>query len=633
MRWLGFAALDIETQDWDRFVCGGLLKADGSMSIYWNPRALFEAVASYEGVIWTWAGGRYDMVWLAQMAILLGVPCAATMSGGQIVTLKIGKAVVKDGCKLYPVPLAVAAAIAGVEKLSTGLDCVCGDSCGGYCAIRVRGMSAVDRARLAEYLAGDLRAAASVVAALHALAEELGICLKSTVGASAWATLAVMGAPVAEWPKKNAPKWRDYRFAREGYYGGRTEVYRTRAAVVHRYDLNSAYPASLVNTPVPTGGYERLDAYGSSKSFDRGAPGVYRVSVRVPRMHVPPLPARGEGRLMFATGRFTGAWTRDELAEAVSLGARIERFIGAIVWSREEKIAAPFMEKFWGLRSRFGKKSPQGAWLKWFVNSLTGKLAMRPEGERIAIAPDPEKIKRCPAAEWCHDGLLCVGSTRCCSCICRKTCGKWVPIDKERMLWSIPTHQMADCMHVHWAAVLTAGTRMELARQLRAAGDDAAYCDTDSCYSRVPLDRRIGGKLGEWNDEGIGLDWRALAPKAYRYAEAEVVYHHAGSSRQAPVPTLTGEYHTRAKGVPDVDAIRFDNWAGWEGEKIAVALDRGVWGIKGGARRGKIFGRRQLSRSTHGRVGFVGGRIAYEDGSTRPLAWSEYVKLLQEGSI
>lgn len=592
----GFGAFDIECTEWDVFVCAALLTPEGDCTIYWSEVDAFRAVAEFEGTLWTWAGGRYDMVWLYSLAKMLGVRCEARMSGGQIVSLVIGNCTIRDGFKLYPVALAEASKIGDTPKLETGFACVCGQDCGGYCQI-TRTMNTADRARLSAYLVGDVKATAATVRALHEFADCHEIELKATVGASAWATLRKMGAPKAEW-KRVA----DYKFARLGYYGGRTEVYRTRADVIYQYDINSAYPAALKAHAVPTGGYRRVRGKAARDALF-SMPGVFAARVSVPAVHAPPLPNRGVGRLLFVTGEQTGHWTGVELAAAEAVGCRILDVTEAIVWEREERIAAPFMETFWGLRAHYGKKSPQGAWLKWFVNSLTGKLAMRPEGERLLGNPSPDEIKVCPAKAPCF-GVLCGRGVGCCKHRCEGTCRRWEALDRHATIWSAPTFSLADCAHVQWAATLTAHTRIELGAQLRAAGDAAAYCDTDSVKATEPLTRRIGKELGEWNDEGKDVDWFAPFPKAYRSASAE-----------------TGEYKTRAKGVPYLDAIRFDRWAaGTEG----VALDRGVWGVKGGARRGQVFERRNLTRFVRADGRIVGSRVVLQDGGTRPLSWSEY---------
>lgn len=614
-------AFDIECSNWDEFVCGAISTEKGDVNVYWSEVECFKAVADYEGTLWTWAGGRYDMVWLYSIAKLLAVRVEARMSGGQIVVLTIGKCTVRDGFKLYPVPLAVASEFGGIAKLETGFVCICGEECGGYCRIS-RKMDSTERRRLEDYLVGDLKATAAVIQAIQDFADENDIVLKATVGASAWATLKAMGCPAAKWRTV-----RDYQFARRGYYGGRTEIYQTRVVdFLYNYDINSAYPAALRDYAVPTGGYRR---FTDSKSLLELSNGIFACTVLVPEMHVPPFPNRGVDRLLFVTGKQSGVWTGVEIQAAIAVGCRVLDVTEGIVWERSEKVAAPFMEKFWGLRSKYGKKSPQGAWLKWFVNSLTGKLAMRPEGERLVGNPDIGEIKSCPGGRknWCL-GALC-GTHACCPHACLGTCGKWEAIDSHAVIYSAPTFSLPDCGHVQFAATLTAHTRIDLGSHLRHVDSDAVLCDTDSVKASQPSTYRIGKELGEWNDEGLALDHWGPVPKAYRNAKAtsKITKEQAETLARQGLPgaegdkVIDGSYDTRAKGVPGLDVLRFDRWAS---KQEGVALDRGVWGVKGGARRGQVFERRNITRHVRSDGKTVGSRLVLDDGTTRPLSWAEY---------
>lgn len=647
---MSVASFDIECDDWDIFVVGALRTADGDIQVYWDADDMFDALIAYRGEIWTWAGGRYDMLWVAETAAKRGMRCVARTAGGAPVSMKVGLATFRDGFKLFPESLKKVAPLAKLEKAPTGLVCRRdhddNDDCGGYCRIRRNGMSREEKRALQEYLCHDVRCTSGVIDALQALAAEHGIELKSTVGASAWATLQAMGAPDAEWEQ-----WRDYRATRRGYYGGRTEMYQTGrdvespdddhdpVPVVWRADLNSAYPAALVSTPVPVGPYKRLFGDQAAAAFATGKPGVYDARVHVPDCHIPPLPVRGKDRLLFVTGDFAGSWTHLELSAALDLGARVERITAAIVWERAETIAKPFCEKFWGLRDKYGKKSPEGRWLKWFCNSCTGKLAMKPEGERCVVAPRDGERKMCPADGKCFHrakpggparGPMCGRIGRCCPHVCTQKCGRWHPMGRAQVVWSAPSFQLSDCSHVGWAATLTAVTRVEWLRQARECGDAMVYGDTDSVYAAKPITRRIGKALGEWNDEGIGLDWLARGPKAYRFADGE-----------------TGEYVTKSKGVPrlgrlDGDAghrrLAFDRWA----SGASVTLPAGVWGFKGGAMRDDLFCKRRgavdehgdrsdYSRSSTSNRGYAGSRVVLPTGRTRPLSWAEYHELLDAG--
>jgi len=68
-----------------------------------------------------------------------------------------------------------------------------------------------------------------------------------------------------------------------------------------------------------------------------------------------------------------------------------------------------------------------------------------------------------------------------------------------------------------------------------------------------------------------------------------------------------------------------------EGE--SVPLDAGVWGIKGGARRGDIFVARAISRAARNSLKYAGSREVLADGTTRPLDFDEYEALVENGVI
>lgn len=635
------ASLDIECEDWDRFTVGGLRYHNGQTFVTWDPDELFFALLDIEGDVWTWAGARYDTLWVTEMAAIHGVPCIATMSGG-VIALKIGKCTVRDGYRLYPTSLRVAAELTDVPKASTELPCRCPtprasrrlaaifdargifpsdykahvraarEHCGGYCSIRQRGMAPVEKRKLEAYLQRDLEVTSKAIEALHDFAQEHGIVIKSTVAASAWATMRQgFGLPEAVWHA-----WRDYVATRAGYYGGRCEMYRRTAPLIHRADIHAAYPGALINVPVPVGDYKHVFGHHAvAKAFERGTLGVYAAIVKAPEVHVPPLPVRVKSRLLFPVGVARGSWTGLELAHALECGARILRFEHAMTWSRGEAIAKPFMEKFWKLRHDLGKKSALGGFVKFLCNAPTGGFALKPEGEKCMVSP--EKVKACPADIECDGTHADHHDQQCCERRCTRRCGAWSPVGPRGVVWSAPMHQLSDRSHIAWAAYLTAATRIELHKQQLSVGDALVYSDTDSCYATKLITRGLGEDVGQWSDEGWGLDWYARGPKAYRYADAE-----------------TGEYQVRAKGVPGLDAVTFDAWA----QGKSVALPGGVWGFKGAAIRGGALFKKKTGadggpykRSAISSMDYAGGRRVHADGTTSPLSVKEYERLRDEG--
>lgn len=605
------SSFDIECEDWEHFVVGAV-RHEGVTKIYWREREMIEALLELQTEVWTWNGGRYDTIWLARGLRKLRVRAAVKLAGKSMLSLTVGKLVVRDGFRLWPVKLATAAKIAGLAKSPTQLPCRCGRECGGYCSIKRRGMPVKYKNALEEYVAHDTLCTSKIVPGLRGLAAKTGIKLGNTVGSSAWKTMHA-------WKPKRGPSmikpavWkasRDYAFCAKGYHGGRAELFQLHAPRVTLGDINSAYPAALTECALPVGDYQHVFAKAAERAFRARKPGIYHAFVHVPEgMHVPPLPVRDEKnhRLVYPTGRFTGTWPLPELIEAKRLGTKILMISEAVVWKRAEKVLRPFMQEYWGHRAAFGKDSPEGNFLKWFLNSGTGKFGQKPESQRCVICPRPEEIRVCDGArtDACQGGKLEASMTRCCRHACRGTCKRWTPLDRQGTIWAIPQWLLAACSHVEWAAYLTAHNRIRLGRQWRAQGKGLAYGDTDSCYTTVDRLHQVGKKLGQWSNDGKGLAWRGLGPKAYEYAKA-----------------ATGEWVVHSKGV-HVDALGFDRWA--LGDQIE--LEGGVWGFLGGARRDTVFEKRVLKRSIKQGRRLIGSRKLNPDGrTTRSITWQEYME-------
>lgn len=705
--------LDLETEGWDTFVLGGLFDVfHDRMEFYDHTQeqslvdrllALADEVIfdpetkkRREITIWAHNGGRYDALWLCDWLVKLGVPAKVFASSARITLLRIGTSLaIRDSAGLVPMSLEMGAKIGRVPKSKTGLPCRCckiccapeseieipvytpegmricrrelapggkckGD-CGGYCSI-ARDMTPEYWQLVKTYLEQDCRATASMLEGLESYAKEKDLDLCGTVGASSWTTARRRyNLPRAKWNPKH------YRFAREGYYGGRTQVFRPRSRRGHRYDINAAYPAALATIRLPVGKPRLINGDKARASFYAGVEGIYRCTVVVsPETHIPPLPWRAkDGRLHYPVGRFSGTWTRTELAHALSLGTQQGGIAGscealswgeALVWDQSEEVLAPYAKLVWALRDSArsweeierwwqtpigcpaGKSSPMGKWLKWDANSVTGKLAQRPDTEECVMAP--ENPKPCPGGAWCELGLapgasrLCgagvvgrvptmqdtkgakpcgldengmpVAGDSCCNHRCTRSCGRYDALDKLGTVWTRPVWRIPDNGHVHWAAYLTAHARIQLHTQLISDGQGGrtcVYCDTDSCYAETERDWNIGKQLGQWDSEGTYTDFEALAPKTYSFIDGK------------------GERQVRAKGMfdPDWTMLR---------RKEKIPVDRGVNQFKSAVRAGDgLFKRRDFTRSSqHDGIHFGDRMFDEASGMTLPQWTTEQVE-------
>lgn len=591
---------DIETYNWDQFVAGGVYTPSTSeYTEIWDESEFFHHLQTLEGQIWTWNGGLYDTLWYAQQVAEAELPARISAAGTRITRLEDGGRVIRDGCALVPMSLRDAAGIGGTSlgKSETGLACVCGGECGGYCSIRpAPEMRSEDRRSLGEYLHNDCVVVAAILHGLSDHAEKENYILKGTVGASAWATAKEwLGLPNAEWDSPG-----HYHFARRGYYGGRVTVARPTMGTGHRYDINSAYPFALTKVSLPYGPGYICSRETAAKAFEKGFEGIYRAVAKVPDMFLPPLPFRDKrGRVVYPTGEVRGVWTGIELRYAAELGVEIDILMG-MVWLKAEPFMAPFTKSVYDTRARVGKDHAIGIWQKWFGNSYTGKLAQSPEMERMLLNPDPQEIQCCPANDFCG------GESH--QWKCARKCKKWTGLDPGGRLFTVPFYRIPECGHVHQAAYLTAYTRVKLHKAAMLLGDRFGYCDTDSIYAmgELPADM-IGEELGSWNYDGPMEQFTAGGPKNYSFWAPD-----------------KAKWKSKAKGLSGKHGrnIAREQWLEFANGQ-PIKMDRGVMGLKSAAKTGgSFFQRKDMTRRNKSDGVWFGDRKA--DGqTTRPCTLRE----------
>ena len=617
------AFFDIETEDWQHFVVGGMVTSDGTYRSTWDELELYEWIIEHDGDCWTWNGGKYDIIWVADTARAVGHRVTFSLAGPRITRAKIKgfPVTLRDAMALWPVSLAKALRglppatlreiYQGRDPKDTGLQCDCGEpGCKGYCRILRAGMSADERDAVELYLRGDCLGGLAIVEAMRGEADRCDYKLGGTIGGSAWRTAREwFDLPKANWEPS------DYLDVRTGYYGGRSQVFHPAAPVGHRYDIHSAYPAALSRVALPVGEIDRLAEDDAQGAFEDGVEGIYRAIAHVPTsMHVPPLPWRMDsGRVCYPVGQVIGNWSGIELRYAASLGVDLE-VVAGIVWDESRPILADACERIWQNRDRYPDGDPWRDWHKWFANSLTGKLAENPEKRRVILNPDPAEIRGCPADHDCGADEFqdCGGGRGCCIHRCTGHCQRWEPVGAWSGLWSAPFFRISDCGHVHWAAYLTAATRIELHRQLTddgCGGLTALYCDTDSCYAAVERTRNLGPDLGQWGYEGRLTDWLAVAPKAYRYRDPDHEHGPKCAGRDCDIVQ-------RCKGL---EGISTDEWLQWF-NGATISRTRGVSGLRSAARSKveRLFQRKLIKRSRHDHGLWYGDRVLGEDGITHP---------------
>jgi hypothetical protein len=558
------AVWDIETEDWDTFVCGSLWRIDGGIEVFRSEDdfalALLDLPQGFNA--WAHAGGRFDVLWLLDWCKRNDrIPNARIrLSGSSIASMAIRQGpVFRDSNRLMPMSLKQACTMfEGERKDTLDLPCKCGRDCGGYCSIS-RTMSKEWRVRLEEYLVKDIESLRDTLTSLNDYCSRNRLVMSGTCASTAWNTAKVScGIPDTDWDS------RAYRFARLGYYGGRSEVGQTVAETVWRFDRVSAYPAAL-SEDVPTGEMRLItDKRIAKRVYNIGRQGFYRATLDIPDQISPPLPIRLDNRLAYPWGKISGVWSRDEILRAEETGGKILSIDSAIAWAAEEPILRPHVTHCFKLREAAETKSLK-VWLKFIANSLTGAFAQDPEQDVVALG---EEYADKPGYE---------------------------PVGNYDWIWRRKVFRVSERAHVQWAGVLTARARIELNRQIAHAGEDWCYSDTDSVIATRDLTRNIGSDLGQWKFEGTATNFEAIAPKVYTYVDT-------GDKRFA-----------RAKGIPD--AVR-------EWDRInagqTIELNRGVKSLLVAARGDKLFAKNDGHRRVARKEDWCGARVRVGNRTRAP---------------
>ncbi len=494
---------DIECASWDKFVVGVTHHRIHGTVAHRSARAMADRMLELGGTWFSHNGGTYDSLCMVEEMRSMGVSMSISLSGSRISRAMGGGLVMCDSYALIPLGLSHAAQLAGCTSDDLGWPCECGRACGGYCAIRTTLPDGKMR-ELTQYCVSDCVTLMAALDALRDFADLHDYDLRGTIGGSSWATARRwLDLPDADFA---AATWKRIRSA---YHGGRIGVFRpvVRGRGRH-WDIGSAYPAALQSTALPVGEPTELGGRHAREALAAERPGVYSCTITVPECHLPPLPWPGRGGLAYPVGYVSGTWPLPEIHAALERGCDVDDVSWAVIWPASERVFSGLMSAWMGTRFGLEKESAQRAWMRLFANSLTGKLAESPERRFVRLHPPLREIR------WCAGTPPCRPGPRGCRCDAYKQIDRWGE------LWSVPYYRQATSGHVHWAAYLTAVTRIAWLTGAESQGQDLVYGDTDSIWTtsrkRPP---NHGDRLGQWSLKHGWSDWECAAPKSYAFTD------------------------------------------------------------------------------------------------------------------
>lgn len=247
----------------------------------------------------------------------------------------------------------------------------------------------------------------------------------------------------------------------DGYYGARTEAFgRGKIDNYEYYDINSLYPYVMKNNVFPdinTLRVQHRDDTEVIKSYE----GMSDILIEVPNMPYPPLPCRGENKLLFPYGSFRGIYTHVEIREALKRGCIIKKVFASWYCTKTCRPFTDFVADIYA--SRLLKKSKCDITEivdKLVMNSLYGKFGQRFTDMEEVINADDLTL------EQCNGNVTVLEKDR------------WVKVvnpEAKPAVFCIPM----------WAAYVTAYGRCELLRWIEQC--DPVYVDTDSLITKKKL--------------------------------------------------------------------------------------------------------------------------------------------------
>jgi len=365
-------------------------------------------------------------------------------------------------------------------------------------------LSADQLAHLEEYCARDAEICYRYGQHLQGVLNDLGGELHSTLPASAmdlWRRSYLDRDVVTPSPLAN-------EMCREAYYGGRTEAFRY-GTVPHQYhyDIHSLYPSVMRETPLPDPATMYLYQGRPTERIVWEKEGVTRCRVLAPALHIPILPVRIGGRLLFPVGEFVGTWCHNELRLALEQGYRILDIEWQYAGAGTLQVLGRYVDDLYDRKVASQREADPSYFVyKLLLNSLYGKFGQRNDGGlnrfvRIDRYPDFLTATGIDVVHWGGETYV---------------------------LEQVGGDRQPAYINVLWAAYITAAARVREWRLLSAYGDEIAYCDTDCAVG--PHELPTGEGVGELGLERGPVDYEIRGEKNYRWAldDGEWGYRTAG---------------------------------------------------------------------------------------------------------
>lgn len=296
---------------------------------------------------------------------------------------------------------------------------------------------------------------------------------------------------------------KDYDLIKNAYYGGITDVYKpvSEGKKIYSYDVNSLYPASMIEYPMPIGHPRYFN--GDPYLIEKDPFGFFEVKVTAPNIQVPFLPTKKKIsdsgiRTICPIGTWTGWYFSEEIKNAQKHGYSFEILQGYLF--EKQIIFDSYITKLYEMKKNSNPSDPKYYIAKLLMNSLYGRFGMDPTNE-VTLVVSHEESEKIISSKDCIDITPLLGSGN----LILKY--ETLPEDDSELTnVSVPI-----------SAAISAYSRIKMSHFLVKYANHMYYIDTDG----IKLDCEIDpseiheNALGYMKQEDTFIDAIFALPKVY----------------------------------------------------------------------------------------------------------------------
>jgi hypothetical protein len=279
---------------------------------------------------------------------------------------------------------------------------------------------------------------------------------------------------------------------RSAYYGGITAVHESSIDTAYYYDLNSSYPASMLN-PMPTGN----PVYTTNTNLDEIF-GFVEATVTAPSkdvLRVLTLPSKTPDGISYNRGTFRGMWFSEELKHAVSVGYKVEVEY-AYIFDKTPDVFRQYVEVLYKAKANADNNPSVRITNKFLLNTLYGRMGMNNIEYKVKIMDTSKVSKIMEKYYWTN--ITEIGD---------KSLVRYGKLLDPTLLELLQRNEIPNTLlnaknpgvisSVSSAAATAAYSRILLNKFTNIPGNPAIYTDTDSVILPYPLsDNEIGRGIG-----------------------------------------------------------------------------------------------------------------------------------------